>query len=236
MNCDRITMSFFAAPSTATHAVPATTPVLYSVAPTSSSVVVAGAQHARASAPPAHATQSLSSVRAHLRTDSVDSVHAFTEIVPTPTHSLAVRPTTEQLEAAVELSHFAADLCAPIKCELAQPGTYESTTAFSNSITVEDMVDNMRTYNLSLKVTVSSVSPNFTPSVYHISATDLSRLTGAEPVAEGGLLSKFVFAKCDSNPHHILLHITQTAQQDPHRFYGIAYVEKTNFADAGLDF
>ena len=224
-------MSFLASQQPA-----AVTPVIYSVAPTSSSVVVAGAQSARAQPLP-RVTQSLSSVRAHLSTQSVDSVHAFTEIVPTPTHVLApARPSVEQVEAAAELSHFAADLCTPIKCEAAQPGTYESTTAFSDAITVEEMIDNMREYNLSMKVTISSVSPHFTPSVYHIGASDLVRLKGAEPVQQGGLLSKFVFAKCESNPHHILLHITQMDTQAPHRFYGIAYVEKTSYVHAGLDF
>ena len=87
----------------------------------------------------------------------------------------------------------------------------------------------MKRYNLCLKTTISSESPHFTPSAYRIDADDLQQLTTREGIAEGGLISKFVQAKCDSVPHHILMHFTQDNTLGPHRFYGVAFVQKDAF-------
>jgi hypothetical protein len=213
-------MSFF--PKTT----PAVIEVTHTVAPTASNIIFAGTT--QEAAPTVASPSRLSSVRAHLASNAIASVHAFTQVVPTPM-ALGLKPSTVQLEAAQELSHFAADLCAPIECARGGNGTFESSTAFSDTISVEQMVQNMREYSLCLKTTISSVNPHFTPSVYMIDANDLSRLSACEGIQQGGMLSKFIHAECDSVPHHILLHITQKNVGAPHRFYGIAYVESDSF-------
>ena len=180
-----------------------------------------------------HVQPTVSAVRAHLAPGEITSVHSFTEVVPTP-QALGERPTTEQLEAAQELSHYARDLCTPIECVRTSNGSFESDTTFSNAISVETMEQNMRKYNLCLKTTISSESPHFTPSVYRVDADDLQKLSTSNGIVEGGLISKFIQAKCDSVPHHILMHFTQDNTQSAHRFYGIAFVQKDRFTELHL--
>jgi len=197
------------------------------VRPSSNNIVVAGTTDPTHVAPDSPTT---SSVRAHLLPGTVNTVHAFTEIVPKPL-PLGEKHSIAQIEAARELSDYASDLCAPIECSLTDNDTYESDTSFSRNISVETLVQNMRQYDLCLKTTISSESPHFTPSVYRIDAQDLQRLNAREGIEEGGMLSKFIHAKCESVPHHILFHITQDDITSPHRFYGIAYVQKDSFSD-----
>ena len=221
-------MSVFAPPSVTA---PATVQAVTTITPSKHHIILAGAEvenmkHGKKGHTGVQPT--VSAVRAHLAPGEIDRVHSFTEIVPKPL-ALGERPTTEQLEAAQELSDYARDLCTPIECARTSNGSYESETTFSNAISVETMEQNMRKYNLCLKTTISSESPHFTPSVYRIDADDLQKLSANEGIAEGGVISKFIQAKCDSVPHHILMHFTQDNTQSAHRFYGIAFVQKDRF-------
>ena len=169
-----------------------------------------------------------STVRAHLAAAPLNHVVSYTEIVPLPV-GLSGAVTREQREAAAELTEYAADLCAPITCDHANNGTFESSTAFKGDTTIETLSQNLREFNLCMKTTISSDSPHFTPSVFRIDADDLDALCSNQTgVEHDGTLSKFIKAGTDSVPHSILFHAIQTDAGE-HTFYGISYVEKTAF-------
>ena len=211
---------------------PATIQAVTTITPSREHIILAGAEVGNMKKKQM-VQPTVSAVRAHLAPGEITSVHSFTEVVPKPL-ALGERPTTEQLEAAQELSDYARDLCTPIECVRTSNGSFESDTTFSNAISVETMEQNMRKYNLCLKTTISSESPHFTPSVYRIDADDLQKLSANSGIVEGGLISKFIQAKCDSVPHHILMPFTQDNTQSAHRFYGIAFVQKDRFTELHL--
>ena len=224
-------MSVIAPPVTST---PATIQAVTTITPSREHIILAGeVDYGHGKKHCEYVQPTVSAVRAHLAPGEITSVHSFTEIVPKPL-ALGEQPTVEQLEAAEELSDYARDLCTPIECVRTANGSFESDTTFSNAISVETIEENMRKYNLCLKTTISSESPHFTPSVYRMDADDLQKLSTSNGIVEGGLISKFIQAKCDSVPHHILMHFTQDNTQSAHRFYGIAFVQKDQFLDLHL--
>ena len=168
-------------------------------------------------------------IRAHLRSEPIEKVTCFTEIVPVPVAaSMRETLTQDRTEAITELSHYASDLCAPIDCAHNGGGSFESTMAFRGDVSLETLSRNLRDYNLCLKTTVSSESPHFAPSVFRVSADDLDHVcANASGLQHGGFESKFIKASGASVPHNILFHVIKNGTS--HTFYGLSYIEKVTF-------